>query len=79
MFRRILGAVPPGALPDGLVPGDFAVVRRKSELLEEARPVRLAAWLLEELAAKGERRAPIGFRPAGPEPASPDIRLRDAA
>jgi hypothetical protein len=27
-FRRILGAVSPGALPDGLTPGDFALVRR---------------------------------------------------
>ena len=72
-FRRILGAEPPGPLPDGLTPGDFAVVRRKAELLAEDRPTIWLQWLAEELAAKGNAR-PIGFRPPAPEP-KPPIRL----
>jgi len=62
-FRRILGGAPPGPLPDGLTPGDFSIVRRKAELLGEVSPARLAEWLVEELAAKGGMRPPIGFRP----------------
>lgn len=77
-FRRLLGAVPSGPLPDGLTPGDFAVVRRKAELLGEARPSVLAAWLDEELAAKGGARNPIGFQRAM-KPASPELGLQDAA
>ena len=77
-FRRLLGTVPPGALPDGLTPGDFALVRRKAELLGEPRPSVLASWLDEELAAKVGARNPIGFRPAAKE-APPEPRLRDAA
>jgi transitional endoplasmic reticulum ATPase len=78
-FRRILGTVSPGALPDGLTPGDFALVRRKAELLAEARPSVLAQWLGEELAAKMGGHSPIGFRmPAKASPA-PEIALRDAA
>jgi len=78
-FRCILGSTPPGVLPEGLTPGDFAVVRRKSELLEDARPERLAAWLMEELAAKMDRRAPIGFRAKSSDPLPPDMCARDAA
>lgn len=52
-FRRILGVVPPGEIPDGLTPGDFAVVRRKAELLEEGRPAALLDWLHAEALAKG--------------------------
>lgn len=72
-FRRILGEDPPGPLPDGLTPGDFAVVRRKAALLDENRPAIWLEWLAEELAAKGNKR-PIGFRPQAPEP-RPAIRL----
>jgi len=78
-FRRILEAEPPGPLPEGLTPGDFSVVRRKAELLAESRPAVLAGWLAEELAAKGGVRAPIGYRPAAPEPARPKIGLPTAA
>jgi hypothetical protein len=60
-------------LPDGLTPGDFAVVRRKGELLGEDRPTIWLQWLAEELAAKGNAR-PIGFRSPAPEP-RPPIRL----
>ena len=78
-FRRILGCAPPGPLPEGLTPGDFSVVRRKAELLGEDRPTCLAAWLAEELAAKGGARVPIGFRPAAPEPMPPDNASLQAA
>jgi SpoVK/Ycf46/Vps4 family AAA+-type ATPase len=78
-FRRILGAVPPGALPDGLTPGDFALVRRKAELLAEARPGVLAQWLGEELAAKVGVYSPIGFRISAKASTAPEIALRDAA
>lgn len=70
-FRRLLGAEPPAAaLPEGLTPGDFAVVRRKAELFGPADPQALLRWLEEEAAAKGGARAPIGFRP----PPAPDLR-----
>jgi AAA+ superfamily predicted ATPase len=72
-FRRMLGGEPAGPLPDGLTPGDFAVVRRKAELLGEDRPAIWLRWLAEGLAAKGNTR-PIGFRPATREP-TPPIRL----
>lgn len=39
----------------------------------------LAAWLAEELAAKGGARVPIGFRPAAPEPMQPDNASLQAA
>lgn len=68
-FQRILGAEPTAPLPDGLTPGDFAVVRRKAALLGERRPAMLLAWLEEEAAAKGAARAPIGFRPSRDAPA----------
>ena len=79
-FRRILGGVPPGALPEGLTPGDFSIVRRKAELLGEDRPTVLAAWLAEERAAKEGARAPIGFRSTTSEPGPPEAAgLQDAA
>jgi AAA+ superfamily predicted ATPase len=78
-FRRILGAEPPASLPEGLTPGDFSLVRRKAELLDEKSPTVLAGWLAEELAAKGGARAPIGYRPGAPEPARPDVGLQNAA
>lgn len=78
-FRRILGAVSPGALPDGLTPGDFALVRRKAELLAEERPAVLAQWLGEELAAKTGIHAPVGFRISAKALSAPEVALRDAA
>ncbi len=45
-----------------LTPGDFAVVRRKAEILGcLGEPNRLAAFLHEECDAKPEHRRPIGF------------------
>jgi AAA+ superfamily predicted ATPase len=78
-FRRILGGVPPGALPEGLTPADFAMVRRKADLLGELRPTVLAEWLAEERAARGSARAPIGFRSTTSEPGTPEAGLQDAA
>jgi hypothetical protein len=61
-FRRLLHAEPPGALPEGLTPGDFAVVRQKAALFGERDPHALLVWLQEEADAKTGRRAEIGFR-----------------
>ena len=47
-----------------LTPGDFAVVRKKAEILRCLDdPTALAGMLREECDAKEERRPPIGFRP----------------
>ena len=47
-----------------LTPGDFAVVRKKAEILRCLDdPTALAGMLREECDAKEERRRPIGFRP----------------
>ena len=47
-----------------LTPGDFAVVRKKAEILRCLDdPRALAGMLREECDAKAERRRPIGFRP----------------
>ncbi|MFC7478461.1 AAA family ATPase [Dankookia sp. GCM10030260] len=67
-FRRLFGAEPPRQLPEGLTPGDFSVVRQKAALLGMQDPEHLVQWLEEEAAAKGEARAPIGFRAMAPEP-----------
>ena len=77
-FHRVLGARPPGSLPDGLTPGDFALVRRKAALLGESCPAVLAGWLAEEVAAKTGKRNPIGFQPAAVD-MSVETALRDAA
>ena len=51
------------ALPTNLTPGDFAVVRRKGDVLGRLRdPEALASLLCEECEAKPDRRRPIGFR-----------------
>lgn len=74
-FRRMLEAEAPAPLPEGLTPGDFAVVRRKAELFGPADPSVLLRWLEEEAAAKDAARAPIGFRPSpAPDPRLPSDR-----
>ena len=65
-FRRLLAAEPPGALPEGLTPGDFSVVKKKAVIFGVQEPERLLDWLYEEVAAKGGNRAPIGYRPIAP-------------
>lgn len=61
-FQRFFGMAAISPLPDGLAPGDFAVVRRKLELLGVSSPDTLVEWLKEEVAAKGLRVTSIGFR-----------------
>jgi SpoVK/Ycf46/Vps4 family AAA+-type ATPase len=74
-FRRLLHAEPPGALPDGLTPGDFAVVGNKAALFGERDPRALLVWLQEEADAKTGRRAEIGFR-IRPQAAEPALATR---
>ena len=65
-FRGYFALTPPGGLASlgNLTPGDFAVVRRKAELLGEADdPDALLAMLRDECEAKPGRSRPIGFRP----------------
>ena len=64
-FRMFFRVDAPAALamPTNLTPGDFAVVRRKGEVLGCLRePEVLAGLLREECDAKPERPRPIGFR-----------------
>ncbi len=74
-FRRLLHAEPPGALPEGLTPGDFAVVRQKAALFGERDPHAMLVWLQEEADAKTGRRAEIGFRGRG-QSAEPAVATR---
>jgi len=61
-FRRFFGVEPPPGVHLGdLTPGDFAVVRRKAEVMGRD-PADLARWLREEALARGDvGRLPIGF------------------
>ena len=53
-----------GVVPAALTPGDFAVVRRKVEILGKlGEPESLAGMLRAECNAKPDRPRPIGFRP----------------
>ena len=64
-FRGYFGMAPPAqaAALTALTPGDFAVVRRKAELLGRLEePDALAAMLSAECAAKPDRPRPVGFR-----------------
>ena len=66
-FRVYFGMAPPAraAVLTALTPGDFAVVRRKAELLGRLEePDALAAMLSAECAAKPDRPQPVGFRPS---------------
>jgi hypothetical protein len=60
-FKHFFGVTPPKRLADGLTPGDFVTVRRKSDLLGANDPYLLADWLDQEAEAKGARTQPIGF------------------
>lgn len=60
-FERFFAARPPRRLPDGLAPGDFAVVRRKASLWGSVDAEDLVKWLAQEVEAKEGRRRPIGF------------------
>ena len=64
-FRAYFGMDPPACLRDlaALTPGDFAVVRRKAEILcLLGEPVTLARMLREECDAKPGRPKVMGFR-----------------
>ena len=65
-FRGYFGLTPPAeaAALGVLTPGDFAVVRRKAEVLDCLRePETLAAMLRAECDAKPDRPRAIGLRP----------------
>ena len=64
-FRTFFGLTPPPGFTGvaGLTPGDFAVVRRKAEILDKlGDPMALAAMLREECEAKPNGPASVGFR-----------------
>ncbi len=64
-FRAYFGLEPPACLCDlaALAPGDFAVVRRKAEILDLLdAPEALAEMLREECEAKPGRPQVVGFR-----------------
>ena len=65
-FQGYFALTPPAGLAAlaVLTPGDFAVVRRKAEILDRLHePEALAAMLREECGAKPDRPRAIGFRP----------------
>jgi hypothetical protein len=62
-FRHLLGCEPPGMLPEGLTPGDFAAVRhRRAVLGDEVGPRTHVEWLAAraEVGRAGSR--VVGFR-----------------
>ena len=66
-FRGYFGLAPPtqAMVLTALTPGDFAVVRKKAELLGRlAEPDALAAMLSAECAAKPDRPRSLGFMPS---------------
>lgn len=64
-FEHFFGQCPPPGIDQltGLTPSDFALVGRRARLDSDASPDadRLAAWLVEEVEAKGLRKSRIGF------------------
>lgn len=64
-FEHFFGQCPPPGLDrlTGLTPSDFALVARRARLDTDAAPAadQLAAWLAEEVEAKGLRKSRIGF------------------
>ena len=63
-FRSFFGLVPPAELDESrsLTPGDFAVVRRRAEVLDcLENPSALAGLLREECDAKPDRQGRVGF------------------
>ena len=79
-FRRVLGAEPPGALPEGLTIGDFAAARLRRDLLGgDAGAATLRAWLVERAEAAGALPRDVGFRVVGARGGSREDRARGAA
>ena len=65
-FRGYFAVTPPAELSalSALTPGDFAVVRRRAEILGRLQePEALVAMLHAECDAKPDRPRAIGFRP----------------
>ena len=65
-FRGYFALPPPDGITDlaALTPGDFALVRRKAEIMGKLEDRQaLAAMLRAECDAKPDRPRPIGFRP----------------
>lgn len=62
-FRRFFAQEPPAALArmETLTPGDFAVVKRKAELLGVAEADQLCQLLREECSLKTRFSRPVGF------------------
>ncbi len=79
-FRRVLGAEPPGLLPEGLVIGDFAAVRLRRDLLGGGTdPATLRAWLVERAEAGGVAPRDVGFKVVGAGLGPRRSRARGAA
>lgn len=77
MFRTSFGQEWPSHLAphDGQTPGDFAVIARRAQLLDERDPQVLLRWLAEEIEARGLLpRAAMGFQLHS----APDQRQRGA-
>ena len=63
-FREILGAEPPGLLPNGITIGDLVAVQRRRDLLGGGTDAyTLFTWLSERAQAGGTAAKVIGFRP----------------
>ena len=65
-FRGYFALAPPAELTalTAVTRGDFAVVRRKAEILDRlTEPDTLAAMLRDECDATPDRRRALGFRP----------------
>jgi hypothetical protein len=78
-FRRMLGAEPPGPLPEGLTPGDFATVRLRRALLGgDADAAALCAWLAERAEAGCAAPRDVGFRVVAPGAGLRSDRARGA-
>jgi SpoVK/Ycf46/Vps4 family AAA+-type ATPase len=62
-YRAILGAEPPGPLPDGLTIGDLVAVQRRRDLLGgEPDASTLLMWLSERTDVGGMATKEVGFR-----------------
>ena len=64
-FERFFGLALSSPLPDGLTPGDFAVVHHKRDLFQTDDAAQLGDWLNDEVEAKGAISRPVGFDVTG--------------
>lgn len=61
LARQFGHKLAPGQMPEGLTPGDFALVAQRAALLGEGNPVTLLRWLRAESDFRAGRCGPIGF------------------